>query len=47
MMQGNIQAMFDTLPLMMPQIRDGAVRYDFTANPGPDAVWQEIPVPPV
>lgn len=26
MMQGSIQAMFDTLPLMMPQIRDGAVR---------------------
>jgi hypothetical protein len=25
-------------------MRDGSVRYDFTANPGPDAVWQEIAV---
>ena len=25
-------------------LRDGTVRYDFTANPGPDAVWQEVPV---
>lgn len=23
-------------------IRDGDIRYDFTGNPGPDAVWQEI-----
>jgi hypothetical protein len=28
-------------------LRDGGVRYDFAANPGPDAVWQEIPVGPV
>jgi hypothetical protein len=28
-------------------LRAESVRYDFTANPGPDAVWQEIPVPPV
>jgi hypothetical protein len=25
-------------------LRDGTVRYDFTATPGPDAEWQEIPV---
>jgi hypothetical protein len=27
-------------------MRDGDVRYDFTANPGPGAVWQEIAAGP-
>jgi hypothetical protein len=23
-------------------VRDGTVRYDFTGNPGADAVWREV-----
>lgn len=43
MMQGSIQAMFDTLPLMLPQIRDGAVRAIAVTTPSRLAQLPDVP----